>query len=180
MATRSPARLQGVDGPGEEIVVDGESGVVLVLGVEDPDIAEGEVGDDQVHAVVADLPGLLEAFDKDLRFRVELGEDKPAQSGPSPRPGSGSFRRCSWGMSPRICPTPPAGSRIGPALEPQAVDDRPEAVFDDFAGGIEGVQDGGFGFVPFLLGEEAAELRMELLADPLEPGLVFLLVLFGE
>ena len=75
---QEPARLQGIDGPGKEIVVDVEAGIILVLGVVDLEIPEGEVGDDQIHGVVVDLRGLLKSFDKGFRFRIELGEDEPA------------------------------------------------------------------------------------------------------
>jgi hypothetical protein len=77
-------------------------------------------------------------------------------------------------------PDPSCRFEDGPALEPQAIDGRPEAVFDYFAGSIEGVQDGGFRFVPLLFREEAAQLGVELLADPLEPDFVFLLGIFRD
>ena len=75
-----PAGLQGVDGPGEEIVVDGEARVVLVLGVEDRISPKGKLETTRSTQLSGTSRGLLEALDKDLRFRVELGEDQPAQS----------------------------------------------------------------------------------------------------
>ena len=65
-----------------------------------------------------------------------------------------------------------------PPLNPEALHDRPEALFDDLAGSVEGVEDGALRLVPFLPRHDPAQVRMQGLPDPVEPGLVFL-PLFG-
>ena len=70
------ARADGVDRPGEEIIVDVPLGIILVAGVENVDIPEGEVGDDQVGRVVGDPADLLESHDLDVRLGVETSKDE--------------------------------------------------------------------------------------------------------